>query len=295
MQDYILDFEAYLKNVKKSSKNTLESYLRDIGQFSAYCSLNKLKSLGSVDSDVVEKFFEYLTVLGKSQSTVSRCAASLRAYFAYLHSNGHIKANPIVKVKVKSAQKKLPEILTGKEVLKLLSQPSGNDYKSVRDKAMLELLYATGIKVSELIELTVPEVNIQIGILNLQSAKNNRIVPIYPAAIKTLTNYILNVRPAIISNVDEERLFTNMNGEALSRQGFWKIVKHYADTAKIDKDITPHTLRHSFAAHLLENGADIKDIKEMLGHADISTTQIYAHLMKNKYAQDYKKFHPLAK
>ncbi len=295
MQDYILDFEAYLKNVKKSSKNTLESYLRDIGQFSAYCSLNKLGSLEAVDSDIIEKFFEYLTVLGKSQSTVTRCAASLRAYFTFIHSKGYIKTNPIVKVKVRSAQKKLPEILTGKEVLKLLAQPSGNDYKSVRDRAMLELLYATGIKVSELIELTVPEVNIQIGILNLQTAKNNRIVPIYPAAIKTLTNYILNVRPAIISNAEEDRMFTNMNGEALSRQGFWKIVKHYADMAKIDKDITPHTLRHSFAAHLLENGADIKDIKEMLGHADISTTQIYAQLMKNKYAQDYRKFHPLAK
>ncbi len=295
MQNYILDFEAYLKSVKRSSKNTLESYLRDIGQFSAYCSSNKLNSLESIDSDVIEKYFEYLTVLGKSQSTVTRCAASLRAYFIFLCSNGRIATNPIGKVKVKTAQKKLPEILTGKEVLKLLSQPSGNDYKSIRDKAMLELLYATGIKVSELIELTVPEVNIQIGILNLQSAKNNRIVPIYPGAIKTLTNYILNVRPAIISNIEEERLFTNMNGEALSRQGFWKIVKHYADMAKIDKDITPHTLRHSFAAHLLENGADIKDIKEMLGHADISTTQMYAQLMKNKYAQDYRKFHPLAK
>ena len=295
MQDYILDFETYLKNVKKSSKNTLESYLRDIGQFSAYCSINKIKDLNLVDSGVIHKFFEYLNVMGKSQSTITRCAASLRAYFVFLINNQCISNNPMLSVKVKSAQKKLPEILTGKEVLKLLAQPCGNDYKSIRDKAMLELLYATGIKVTELIELTVTEVNIQIGILNMQSAKNNRIVPIYPAAIKTLANYILNVRPAIISDSEQDRLFTNMNGESLSRQGFWKIVKHYADMAKIEKDITPHTLRHSFAAHLLENGADIKDIKEMLGHADISTTQMYAHLMKNKYAQDYKKFHPLAK
>lgn len=295
MQDYILDFENYLKNVKKSSKNTLDSYLRDIGQFSAFCSLNKIRGLKSVDSDVLQKYFEYLTALGKSQSTVSRNAASLRGYFTFLCSKGYISNNPSAEVKVKTAQKKLPEILTGKEVLKLLAQPSGSDYKSIRDKAMLELLYATGIKVSELIELTVDEVNIQIGILNLQSAKNSRIVPIYPAAVKTLTNYILNVRPAIISDADEERLFTNMNGDPLSRQGFWKIIKHYAQMAKINKDITPHTLRHSFATHLLENGADLKDIKEMLGHADISTTQIYAHLMKNKYAQDYKKFHPLAK
>ncbi len=295
MQDYILDYENYLKNVKKSSSNTLESYLRDIGQFSSYCCLNGIKTLNSVDFDVVNKYFQYLTSYGKSESTVSRNAASLRGYFKFLVLKGYIKKNPIVEVKVKTTQKKLPEILTGREVLKLLEQPSGSDYKSIRDKAMLELLYATGIKVSELIELSVYEVNVQLGILNLQSAKNSRIVPIYPAAVKTLANYIVNVRPAVISNSDVERLFTNMNGEPLSRQGFWKIVKHYAVMAKIDKDITPHTLRHSFAAHLLENGADLKDIKEMLGHADISTTQMYAQLMKNKYAQDYRKFHPLAK
>ncbi len=295
MQDYILDFENHLKNVKRVSKNTLESYLRDIGQFSAYCSINSVNYISDVDEDVIRKFFEYLSVMGKSQATVSRCAASLRGYFLFLTTKNIIDLNPISDIKVETVKKKLPEILTGKEVLKLLSQPSGNDYKSIRDKAMLELLYATGIKVSELIEITVDEVNVQIGILNLQSSKNGRIVPMYPAAIKTLTNYILNVRPAIISNPEENRLFTNMNGEPLSRQGFWKIVKHYAEMAKIDKDITPHTLRHSFATHLLENGADIKDIKEMLGHSDISTTQMYAHLMKNKYAQDYRKFHPLAK
>lgn len=295
MQDYILDYENYLKNVKKASKNTLESYLRDIGQFSSYCSSNGIKGKNFADSDVINKYFQYLTVLGKSEATISRSAASLRGYFAFLLNKDYIKKNPISDIKVKAAQKKLPEILTGKEVLKLLDQPSGTDYKSIRDKAMLELLYATGIKVSELVELTVYEVNVQLGILNLQTAKNNRIVPIYPAAVKTLTNYIINVRPAIVSNAEEQRLFTNMNGEPLSRQGFWKIIKHYAVMAKIDKDITPHTLRHSFAAHLLENGADLRDIKEMLGHADISTTQMYAQLMKNKYAQDYKKFHPLAK
>lgn len=295
MQDYILDYENYLKNVKKASKNTLESYLRDIGQFSSYCKSNGVRGKNFADSDVIGKYFQYLSVIGKSEATISRSAASLRGYFAFLLNSGHIKKNPIADIKVKTAQKKLPEILSGKEVLKLLEQPSGTDYKSIRDKAMLELLYATGIKVSELVELTVYEVNVQLGILNLQTAKNNRIVPIYPAAVKTLANYIINVRPAIVSNAEEQRLFTNMNGEPLSRQGFWKIIKHYAVMAKIDKDITPHTLRHSFAAHLLENGADLRDIKEMLGHADISTTQMYAQLMKNKYAQDYRKFHPLAK
>ncbi len=295
MQDYLAEFEGYLKNEKKSSKNTLESYLRDVGQFSAYCSVNAIKSICDVDAVTIERYYDYLSVMGKSQTTVVRVSASLRCYFVFLNKQGFCTTNPIVSIKLKTAEKKLPEILTGKEVLTLLAQPSGTDYKSVRDKAMLELLYATGIKVSELIELEVADINLQIGILNLRSAKNSRIIPMYPAAVKTLQLYLHNVRPAIITSIDEERLFTNMSGEPLSRQGFWKIVKFYADKAKISKDITPHTLRHSFAAHLLENGANLKDIKEMLGHSDISTTQMYAQLMKNRYAQDYRKFHPLAK
>ena len=159
---------------------------------------------------------------------------------------------------------------------------------------MLELLYATGIKVTELIELKLSDINLQVGILHLQSGKKaDRIIPIYPQAIKALKNYITQVRAVVVINPEEERLFTNMNGQPLTRQGFWKIIKQYAASAKINKDITPHTLRHSFAAHLLENGAPLSDIQEMLGHSDISSTQIYAQLMKNKYAAAYKKYHPL--
>ena len=295
MHSFISGFEDYLRNEKKSSKNTLDSYLRDIEKFLSYCKMNELLDITAVDSAVIRKYFEYLTVMGKSQATVTRVAASLRCLYAYLNKKDICTTNPTVDIKLKTAEKKLPEILSGKEVLNLLSQPSGADYKSIRDKAMLELLYATGIKVSELVELNVSDINLQIGILNLRGAKNERIIPIYPAAVKTIQNYIISVRPAIINNMKEDRLFTNMSGEPLSRQGFWKIVKYYAQKAKIDKDITPHTLRHSFAAHLLENGANLRDIKDMLGHADISTTQVYAQLMKSKYAQDYKRFHPLAK
>lgn len=295
MQGFISKFENYLRNEKKSSDNTLDSYLRDLGQFLSYCEMNEIKEVSHVDKKTVEKFFEYLTVIGKSNATVSRVAASLRCFFNYLIKTSEIESSPLSGIKLKSTEKKLPEILSGKEVLNLLSQPSDSDYKSIRDRAMLELLYATGIKVSELTELEVSDVNIQIGILNLKNAKNERIIPIYPAAVKTLQNYMINVRPIIVTDRKEYRLFTNMSGQPLSRQGFWKIVKFYAQKANIKKEITPHTLRHSFAAHLLENGADLKDIKEMLGHSDISTTQIYAQLMKNKYALDYKKFHPLAK
>ena len=160
---------------------------------------------------------------------------------------------------------------------------------------MLELLYATGIKVSELIELTVSNINLQIGILHLHNEKKERIVPMYPAAVKAISSYLVNVRPVIVTDEAEDRLFTNMNGQPMSRQGFWKIIKHYAETAGIKKDITPHTLRHSFAAHLLENGAQLKDIKEMLGHSDISSTQVYAQFVKSKYTMAYAKYHPLAK
>lgn len=295
MQGFISQFENYLRNEKKSSENTLESYLRDLGQFLSYCEMNEIKDITQVDTKTIEKFFEYLSVIGKSNSTVTRVAASLRCFFNFLIKNSVIESSPLIGIKMKSCEKKLPEILSGKEVLNLLSQPSDSDYKSIRDRAMLELLYATGIKVSELTELEISDVNIQIGILNLKNAKNERIIPIYPAAVKTLQNYIINVRPIIVTDRKENRLFTNMSGEPLSRQGFWKIVKFYAQKANIKKEITPHTLRHSFAAHLLENGADLRDIKEMLGHSDISTTQIYAQLMKNKYTLDYKKFHPLAK
>ena len=295
LQDLILSFENYLKTEKRSPKNTLDSYLRDVGQFLSYCKMNNIKKITKIDSIVITKFYDYLYSLGKSQSTVARVCASLRCFFTYLTKTEVITESPVLKTKTASAERKLPEILTSKEVLNLLSQPNGNDYKSIRDKAMLELLYATGIKVSELVELNVAELNLQIGFLNLKTSKNERVIPIYPAAVHTLQIYITNVRPVLINNSNETKLFTNMSGEPLSRQGFWKILKYYANKANIKKDITPHTLRHSFATHLLENGASLKDIKDMLGHSDISSTQVYAHIMKNKYIQDYSKFHPLAK
>ena len=295
MKDHLFEFENYLKNEKNSSANTMQSYIRDLTQFSAYCSNFNFKDLADVNTDFINNYFNHLRSTGRSESTLTRAAASLRCYYKFLDKYGLGKDNPVSKLKQKAAPKKLPEILTNKEVLLLLEQPSGTDYKACRDKAMLELLYATGIKVSELIELKISDVNLHIGILHMHSGKNERIIPIYPEAIKVLTKYLNDVRPVVVMNSAEDRLFTNMTGGALSRQGFWKIVKHYAQLAKINKDITPHTLRHSFAAHLLENGAQLKDIKEMLGHSDISSTQIYAQLMKQKYAQAYKRFHPLAR
>ena len=294
MTDYITAYKNYLLNIKKSSSNTVESYMRDVSQYSEYCaSLSKTED--NINSDEFHHYLDYLSLIGKSEATKTRILASLRCFYKFMISEGFCESNPAESIKIKRTEKKLPGILDSNEIMLLLSQPDGADYKSRRDKAMLELLYATGIKVSELIELTVSNINLQIGILHLHNNKSERIVPMYPAAVKTVASYLINVRPAIVSDESEDRLFTNMNGQPMSRQGFWKIIKHYAEKAGIKKDITPHTLRHSFAAHLLENGAQLKDIKEMLGHSDISSTQVYAQFVKNKYTVAYANYHPLAK
>lgn len=294
MTDYADTFRDYLLNVKKSSANTVESYMRDINQYLSYCGASS-KKVESADSGVLRAYIDYLSLAGKSEATKSRIVASVRCFYRFLISNGIAKSNPADGIKLQKTEKRLPGILDSNEIVLLLSQPDGSDYKSIRDKAMLELLYATGIKVSELIELSVSDLNLQIGLLHLHNGKKERIVPMYPGAVKAVANYLVNVRPAIVTDKAEDRLFTNMNGQPMSRQGFWKIIKHYSEKAGIKKDITPHTLRHSFAAHLIENGAQLKDIKEMLGHSDISSTQVYAQLMKNKYTVAYAKFHPFAK
>lgn len=295
MRNYIEIFSKFLTDEKKASKNTFESYIRDITQFSSYCASNGIDDLALVDNAQIRSYLDYLLHIGKSEATKTRIVASLRSYYKCLCSKKIAKFNPVDEVKVKRVERKLPGVLDASEITKLLSAPDVNDYKGVRDKAMLELLYATGIKVSELIDLKIADINLQIGILHLNNGKNERIIPIYPAAVKSIADYLTNVRSVIVLNEKEDKLFTNMTGQPMSRQGFWKIIKHYADIAGIGKEITPHTLRHSFAAHLLENGAKLTDIKEMLGHSDISSTQIYAQLMQSKYSSVYKKFHPFAK
>ena len=295
MKKHITAFKQYLTDEKKSSGNTVESYIRDITQFSEYCTSIKVNSIQKVKTATVNNYLDYLAKQGKSDATKARITASLRAFFRYLVSIDAVSENPVTAANKSKVAKKLPGVLDSADIVKLLSQPSGDDYKSIRDKAMLELLYATGIKVSELLELRVFDFNMQIGILHLRSGKKERIIPIYPAAVRSVSEYLVNVRPAIVLEPEQDKLFTNMNGQPMSRQGFWKLIKHYADEAGIQEEITPHTLRHSFAAHLLENGAKLQDIKEMLGHSDISSTQIYAQYIKSKYTASYAKFHPLAK
>ena len=295
MKKQIEAFKQYLIVEKKSSSNTVESYLRDLLQFSSYCASIKITTVQKVKTDTINAYMQYLTNQGKSDATKARISSSIRAFYRYLISIGAVTENPVNAANKNKVEKKMPGVLDSSQIVLLLSQPSGNDYKSIRDKAMLELLYATGIKVSELLDLRVNDFNIQLGILHLSGGKKERIIPIYPAAVKSVTDYLINVRPAIVLEPSQDKLFTNINGAPMSRQGFWKLIKHYAAQAGIKEEITPHTLRHSFAAHLLENGARLQDIKEMLGHSDISSTQIYAQYIKNKYAVNYTRFHPLAK
>ena len=287
-------YETYLREEKRASTNTLSSYLRDLRQFSEYLAARRLNDLRKVKPDGIKDYVAWMTDKGKSAATVTRSVASIKSFYAYLLERGEIKANPAKDTAAVKVERKYPEILTGKEVELFLDQPRCVDPKGYRDHAMLELLYATGIRVTELISLNEADVSLSAGFIHCESKGKERIIPLYSTAIKALSDYIRDIRPRLISDPEEKALFVNMNGERMSRQGFGKIVKHYQETAQIDKEITPHTLRHSFAVHLLENGADLRSIQEMLGHADISSTQIYTHVVKKQLKDVYHKAHPRA-
>ena len=293
MVDYIDDFVCFMNTAKKKSDNTIQSYKRDVQKYISYLDNSGITDIQETTKTTVLTYLLSLQKQGRATSTVSRTLASLRSYYLFITQSGTAMSDPTQNLEAPRVEKKLPSVLSAEDVDKLLNQPSPKDAKGIRDKAMLELLYATGIRVSELIELKVNDVNIPAGFIKCTSAKKERYIPIGNLAKKSLVNYITNARTKLMHS-EEELLFVNCNGSKLSRQGFWKIIKQYGKAAGIDVDITPHTLRHSFAAHLLENGADLKSIQEMLGHSDISSTQVYAHLMKSKIKSVYEKAHPRA-
>lgn len=286
-------YEEFLRTEKRASANTVSSYLRDVHQFSAAMDGKGVELVQVLDRDV-EEYANSLIKRGKSPATVTRSVASIKSFYACLMEKGYVDQNPAKGVSPAKVERKLPQVLTGREVELFLEQPECTDLKGYRDRAMLELLYATGIRVSELIELDVDDLNLPGGVLRCVSKGRERVIPLYPVAIRALGEYIQSVRPQLVDSREETALFVNMNGERMSRQGFWKLIKYYQEKAGIQKDITPHTLRHSFAAHLLENGADLRSIQEMLGHADISSTQIYSKLINQKIKDVYKKAHPRA-
>lgn len=287
-------FNKYLVEVKKASDNTLSSYLRDIRQFRDYLESHSGAQLDEASEDELAEYIDWLKGNGKSVATVSRAIASLKCFYTLLVTEGYLKENPSSKLVPDKSDHKMPQILTSKEVELLLEQPKCTDAKGYRDRAMLELLYATGIRVSELISLNIGDVNTAAGVIRCVSKDKERFIPLYQTAIKALSEYVEFIRPQMLALPNEQALFVNVNGERMSRQGFWKIIKSYQQKAHIEKTITPHTLRHSFAAHLLENGADLRSIQEMLGHADISSTQIYSQLVKKQLKDVYNKAHPRA-
>lgn len=290
------NYIKYLEDNKKSSKNTLSAYERDLKCYQ--CFLSGIgSSIVSADADDVENYKTTLINDNKSVATVSRRMSCIRSLYKYLCATGKTKSNPTLVVHNDKSEKKFFEVLTEDEIDLLLSQPDTDDFKGMRDKAMLETLYATGMKVSELLSLNISDLNLSLGFIRCHgeaSTKKERVVLLYPKAIKELERYINSARLYFTSD-DSEALFVNVNGARMTRQGFWKLLKSYAMSAKINKTITPHTLRHSFAAHLLENGADIRDIKSILGHSDISSTQVYAKFLKNRYQSTYVKFNHRAR
>ena len=294
MVDHIAAYRRYLTEEKHAQVNTLNSYARDLNQFQAWLLSEGITDLRKVKKESVSNYLQYMSSKGKSPATITRSTASIRSFYNYLMQAGLVKTNPAKAVPSAKVERKYPEILTNKEVELFLEQPKCVDEKGFRDHAMLELLYATGIRVSELIGLNVEDVNLTVGFIRCTGHGKERIIPLYTAAIKALREYMESIRPRIIADENERALFVNMNGERMSRQGFWKIIKYYQEKAEIRKDITPHMLRHSFAVHLLENGADLRSIQEMLGHADISSTQIYTHVIQKQLKDVYNKAHPRA-
>ncbi len=294
MEALVQKFVNFLERDKRLSLNTLQSYRRDIEQYFTYLQEINLQNISNSNKTTVIAYLLYLQKKGRATSTISRNLASIRSFYQYISKNKLIDHDPTAELESPKVEKKLPQILSPEEVELLLEQPQCVDLKGYRDKAMLELLYATGIRVSELIQLDLSDLNMDMAYIRCNKGTKERMIPIGSMAIGALKEYLNKSRSLLIQSSDETALFVNINGSRLTRQGFWKIIKQYKNQAQINKDITPHTLRHSFAAHLLENGADLRSIQEMLGHSDISSTQIYAQIAKNRIKDIYKKTHPRA-
>ena len=293
MEKQVKLFLDFLKDDKKLSDNTLQSYRRDIEQYEKYISNNKINYLKATEDNILE-YMENLRNQNKKESTISRSLASIRSFYQFLIRVKKIKKDPTMAIESPKIDKRKPNILTSKEVELLLDQPKDVDLKGTRDKAMLEFAYATGMRVTEMISLNIDDVKIDEGYVVCRGKNKSRNIPLGSMSLKALKEYIEDARPYLLKDEEEEALFVNVNGTRLTRQGFWKIVKYYKEQAHIEKDITPHILRHSFATHLLQNGADLKAIQTMLGHSDISSTQVYMQFQDPEIKNEYRKAHPRA-
>ena len=292
MEKEIKAFITYLHNVKGTSMNTEMSYKRDLEKVKHFMESRGIHQTAGVSGQDLEAYVKYLQDNQFAAATVSRNIASLKAFYHYMVQGGIVAEDISEQLKAPKIEKKIPEIMSPDEVVRLLEQPSGNSPKEIRDKAMLELLYATGIRVTELITLKLSDINMPMSFILCRDRSKERVIPFGTEAKNALTRYLDGTRDEMLENKASDVLFANCSGQPMSRQGFWKLIKYYAKKADIKADITPHTLRHSFAAHLVENGADLRSVQEMLGHSDISTTQIYANLNHNHIREVYAKAHP---
>ena len=293
MERQLKYFFDFLENDKKLSENTLQSYKRDLKQFKKYiedCEVH----YNRVKEEDIQDYIRELQESGKKASSISRCIASIRSFYQFILKRNKIKVDPTANIQSPKIEKRVPSVLTSKEVELLLEQPKDVDLKGIRDKAMLEFAYATGMRVTEIISLNIDDVNLEEGYVICNNANKQRNIPLGTMSLKALKEYVEEARGILIKREDEKALFVNINGTRLTRQGFWKIIKYYKEQAHITKDITPHVLRHSFATHLLQNGADLKAIQTMLGHSDISSTQIYMQFQDEGIKNVYRKAHPRA-
>ena len=286
-------FFEFLETEKKVSDNTLQSYKRDIKQFRKFLEEKDLL-YNRVHEEDMKEYIQYLQENGKKASSISRAIASIRSFYQFMLRRKKVKKDPTANIKSPKIEKRIPSVLTSKEVELLLDQPKDVDLKGTRDKAMLEFAYATGMRVTEIISLDIDNVNLEEGYVVCEHGNKQRTIPLGTMALKALKEYIEDARDVLIKDENEKALFVNVNGGRLTRQGFWKIIKYYKEQAHITKDITPHVLRHSFATHLLQNGADLKAIQTMLGHSDISSTQVYMQFQDDGLKDIYKKAHPRA-
>ena len=293
MEEQLNLFFGFLENEKKVSANTLQSYKRDLKQFGKYLQDNG-ENYTELTDEGIKTYIKYMQEIGKKPSTISRGLASIRSFYQYEAKNKTVKSDPTDGIQSPKIEKRVPSILTSNEVALLLDQPKNVNLKGTRDKAMLEFAYATGMRVTEIISLNVDDINLETGYATCKNGKKERTVPIGNMSLKALKDYMVNARNTMIKDENEKALFVNVNGERLTRQGFWKIIKYYKEQAHIEKDITPHVLRHSFATHLLQNGADLKSIQTMLGHSDILSTQVYMQFQDESLKNIYKKAHPRA-
>ena len=292
MKQTVEAFILYLHNVKKTAENTTMSYRRDLWKWTDFMGTMCITDMQQINEEHLKSYVQYLENRQFRAATISRNIASIKALYHYMYKEKLVDEDIADCLHAPKVEKKMPGVVTINEAVSLLEQPSGDTPKEIRDRAMLELLYATGIRVTELITLKLSDLNMQMGYLICRDNNKERMIPFGNKAKNAVFKYMESARDALLAEYETDVLFVNCSGQPMSRQGFWKLIKYYAKKAGIESEITPHTLRHSFAAHLVENGADLRSVQEMMGHSDIATTQIYANMNHNHLREVYRNAHP---